>query len=227
MADRLTSVPYSGDDWAQALARVFWFPMLAMGLMAVTLGLVSGSAAGVAIGDFFGGGEPADLGRGTATAAWTNGTLFLGMGFILSAITMTLVNIVRNLRDTGRDVQRSVGAGEILKLKKPLTGHLIPHVMMMGLMAVIGGFVVSIAQANLLGGIPPSALADPSTLSGGNLADFGAAQAISAWLRPLLLFGLALIFTSIVLALRTIIKTIRYQAQRIQELAEERSPHAA
>lgn len=227
MANRLKGVPYTGDDWAQALARTLWFPMLAMGLMAVALGLVTGIYSGIEIGDFFGGGTADDLGRGTATMAWTTGVIFLGMGFLLSAITMTLVNIVRTLRDTGRDVQVSVRAREILKLEKPLTGHLIPWVMMMGLMAVMGGFVVSIVQATLFGGLPAAGLADPSSLSGGNLADFGAAQAINGWLRPLLLSGLALIFASIVLALRTIIKTIRYQAQRIEDLGLERQTQVA
>lgn len=222
MATRLQGEPYKGDDRAQAMARTLWFPMLAMGLMAVTLGLVTGAYSGLQLGDFFGGESSAHLGRATATTAWATGTVFLGLGFILSAITMTLVNIIRTLRDSGKEVQESVGASEVTKLTKPIEGKLVPPVMMMGLMVVVAGFVLGIVQAFLVGGVPSAALADPATLSGGDLADFGAFQAIGAWVQPLRLFGLALIFTSVVLALRTIILTITYQGQRVRELAEER-----
>jgi hypothetical protein len=151
--------------------------------------------------------------------AWTAGIVFVGMGLILSSITMVLVNVIRTLRDTGRDVQRAVGASEITQLRKPLTGTLIPHVMAMGLMTVVAGLVVGIVQATKLDGIPATGIANPATLRGQDLADFGTAQAFGAWVQPLRLFGLALIFTSIILALQTIIKGITFQGQRVEELA--------
>lgn len=42
-------------------------------------------------------------------------------------------------------------------------------------------------------------------------------------MTPLRLLGLTIIFTSIVLALRTIIQAIRFQAQRVEELAGVRA----
>lgn len=228
MATALRAIPYRGDDRAQRMAKTMWFPLLAMGVMAVAVGLVAGSYSGVQLGDFFADGSTARLGRATATTAWATGTVFLGLGFILSAITMVLVNILRTLRDTGRDVQVAIGAGEVTQLEKPLTGKLLPHVMMMGLAVVVAGFVIGIVQATLVGGLPSAGLADPTTLAGSDLADFGSAQAIGAWVQPLRLFGLAVIFVSIVLALRTIIGAIRFQAQRVGELAAERGgavPH--
>lgn len=220
MAQRLREVAYRGDDRAQTLARVMWLPMLVMGVMAVATGLVAAVIAGVQIGDFFGGDTADHLGRGQATGAWAGGTLFLGMAFILSAITMVLVNIVRTLRDTGRDVQQAVGAWQVTQLRKPWTGRLIPPVMMMGVMIVMAGFVLAIVRALLLGGVPAQALAQPTTLQGADLADYGTAQAIGAWLQPLNLLGLATIFVSIVLALQTIIQAISFQAQRVLDLAE-------
>lgn len=222
-AQNLPSVSYTGDDWSQTLARTLWLPMLLMGLMAVAVGLVASIDAGVDIGDFFGGESAAALRTGTAVTTWAVATTFLGMAFILSSITMVLVNIIRTLRDTGRDVQQAVGARKVTKLRKPLTGHLTPHVMMMGLMTVIAAFVVSVVQANLISGIPPDGLANPAALQGGDLADYGTTQAWAQWLGPLRLFGLALIFVSIVLALRTIIKAITFQAQRVYELSAERA----
>ncbi len=127
------------------------------------------------------------------------------------------------MRDGGRDVQQAVGAGEVTQLRKPLTGRLVPPVMMMGLMIVIAGFIIAIVEAVLIAGISSQGLVDASVLSAGDLADLGAAEAIDKWVPQLKLTGLALIFTSIVLALRTIIKAIRFQSQRVEELAQERT----
>lgn len=224
---KLQAIPYKGDDIPQKMAKTMWLPMLAMGLMAVTAGLIVAIIAGISVGDFFGGGSFDDLGTGEALKEAGLGTSFLGMAFILSSITMVLVNIVRTLRDTGREVQQSVGAKEVTQLKKPLTGHLIPHVMMMGLFTVVAGFILALIVSSLIGGIDPQGLTDPSVLSVADRADLGAAEALDKWLPPLKLFGLALIFTSIVLALRTIIKAIRFQAQRVEELAREKGTAAA
>lgn len=223
MAARLQSIPYKKDDFSQTLARLLWLPMLAMGVMAVVVGFVASVVAGINIADFFGS-EPADaLRTGGAVGAWATGTVFLGLGFILSSITMVLVNIVRTLRDTGRDVQQAVGARQLTQLRKPGIGHAIPHVMMAGLMLVIAAFVVGIVQASLIAGIPPAGFADPAQLQGEALADFGTVQATAQWVGPLRLLGLAAIFVSVVLALRTIIRAITFQAQRVQELRAERA----
>lgn len=225
---RLQSIPYKGDDWAQKLAKYMWLPMLVMGLMAVVIGLGAAISAGIDVVDFFTAeSNPENLKEASTTMAWTSGTLFLGMAFILSSITMLLVNIVRTLRDTGHEVQRAVGAGEVTQLRKPLAGRFIPWVMMMGLMIVMGTFAVGIVQADTLSDLPAGGIADTATLRGQDLHDYGTVQAFDAWLQPLALFGLATIFASIVLALRTIIQAIRFQGQRIEELAGRRFTPAA
>lgn len=213
------AIPYEGDDWAQNLARTMALPMLAMGLMAVAGGLVAGIVGGVNFGDFFApGGEVADLGRAEAAVQVTGATLFLGMGFILGGITMTLVNVVRSLRDAGRGVQRSLGA-QPLQLRKPLTGTLTPHLMMMGVMIEVVAFVLGLVAAFTIGGVDPAAIADPATASAGDLGDIGFVRAVSAWLPGLRLLGVAVILGSIVLTLTTIRSAIRFQGDRITELA--------
>lgn len=221
MAAQLPSIPYKGDDAPQTMARVMWLPMLAMGLMAVAIGFVASVSAGVEIGDFFGGEGAEALRTGRSTGAWAVATVFLGMAFILSSITMVLVNILRTMRDSGRDVQQSLRAREILQLEKPWTGHLIPPVMMMGMMTVVVAFGLGVWQATLISDVPAAGIADASVLEGEALADLGTAEAVGQWLGPLNLLGLALIFVSIVLALRTIVKAITFQAQRLQQLARE------
>lgn len=215
-------VPYSGDDWAQAMARNMWWLMVAMGFMLVLGALAAGTIAGLQLGDLFGGGAVDNAGRAQSTIAWATGVNFLGMGFILGGITMVLVNIVRTMRDAGADVQEAVEAAEVVKLRKPWEAQWLPHVMMAGLMVLIGAFVASLFQANELGSITASQLANaPEALSGENVERFGTAQAIGAWVGPVRFVGLATIFGSIVLALRVIIRSLRFQAFRLTELVEE------
>lgn len=220
--------PYEGDDWAQSMARWMATPLLVMGVMAVFVSLALGIAGGVSIGGFFGdlaSPDLADLGRTETLAHWSGAVAFLGMGLILGGIVMHLVNIVRTLRDSGRDVQRSLGA-ELLKLRKPWTGKATPHVMLMGVMVEVAAFVVGIVAALRVGGVRPAALADPATATSAELADIGMAQAAAAWLPGLRFVGLAILLTSVVLVLLTIQKTLRFQSDRITEIAT-RSPRAA
>lgn len=216
--------PYSGDDWAQALARRTWLVMLGMGVMLVLGALAAASFAGLSLADAFSGvdGAADSFGRARSTGAWLTGVGFLGMGFILSSITMVLVNIVRTLRDSGKDVQESLGANEVVKLRKPVEGRLLPHVMMAGLMILLAGVVFGAYQAVQYGSIPADLLASRVGIIGDDLANFGTAEAIGQWVGPLRLVGLATIFGSIVLVLRVIIKTLRFQAFRVTQLIDAR-----
>lgn len=213
------AVPSQGDDWAQNRARLMAWPLLAMGFMAVLVGLGTGIAGGVNFGDAFSpSAELADLGRAEALVQVTGAFLFLGMGLILGGITMTLVNVVRSLRDAGRDVQVSLGAQPV-QLDKPLSGKLTPHVMLMGVMVEVAAFVIGIVAATTIGDVSLTALADPSSAGAGHIADIGFVRAAGAWLPGLRLVGLALILTSVVLTLTTIQKSIRFQGHRVTELA--------
>jgi hypothetical membrane protein len=55
------------------------------------------------------------------------------------------------------------------------------------------------------------------------LSDIGSIKAINAWLTPLKFVGMALLFSSIALALVTIVKVLRFQASRLVEVAQQRS----
>jgi hypothetical protein len=214
------AIPYRSDDWAQRMAKVMAWPMVAMGFMAVLGGLVAGIIGRINFGDFFSpSGVPADLGRAEAAVQLTGAVLFLGMGLILSGITMALVNIIRHLRDSGRDVQAALGASP-LQRSKPWTGVLTPWVMMMGLMAQIGAFVIGVVTAVTIGGVDPASIAEPGAASSSDIADIGFVRAVSTWLPGLRLTSLAVILLAVVLALVSIQQAIRFQGQRIEELAE-------
>jgi hypothetical protein len=213
---------YRGDDWAQSLSRWMATPLFVMGVMAVFASLGLGIAGGVNTGRFFSAFAHPDLsnlGRSEVLAQWTGAVAFLGMGFILGGIVMHLVNVVRTLRDAGRDVQQSLGA-QPLKLRKPWTGQLTPHVMLMGVMAEIAAFVVGVVAAVRVGSVNPSAIANPSTASHTDLIHLGVARAASMWLPGVRFSGIAILLTSVVLVLVTIQKTLRFQASRVNEIAD-------
>ena len=217
-----TAVPYRGDDLPQKMAKTMAVPMLVMGVMAVAVGLVVGVIAGVNFGDWFASvaGSPNfnDLGRAEVALHLSAAFTFLGMGFILGAIVMSLVNIVRTLRDAGRDLQHSLGA-EAVQLRKPWTGKLTSVVMMMGVMTLIAAFVIGIVAAVSIGGINPATIADPASGTSGDVADLGVARALGAWLPGLRFVGVATLLTSVALVLATIQNVLRFQAQRVDELA--------
>jgi hypothetical protein len=136
-------------------------------------------------------------------AAGNPGLLFLGIGVLLSAVTFLLATILGELRDGGTGVQQALGEPTLI-LKRPLTGKLFPPAMMMGLMTLVATLVTGFVQAAKLD-------SDPS----------GAAD-IGAWLGPLRFAGVALLFTGVALALATIVHSLRFQAARIEQLANER-----
>ena len=175
-----------------AMARRLWRPMLAMGLMTVAAGVVVGIVqANLDV--------PLHVSQ---VAAWNPGVLFLGSGVLLAAGTFLLATILGEFRDGGTSVQQALGVKRLI-LKRPLTGMLFPPAMMMGLMTLIATLVIGFVQAAQLDNDPTGA------------ADIG------AWIGPLRFAGVALMFTGVALALATIVRSLRFQAARIDQLAHE------
>lgn len=177
-----------------AMARKLWRPMLAMGLMTVAAGVITGIVqANLAL--------PLHVSQ---VAAWNPGVLFLGIGLLLSAVTFLLATILGELRDGGTSVQQALGE-QALILKRPLTGKLFPAAMMMGLMTLIAALAIGFIQAAKLDDNP------------------GAAADMGAWIGPLRFAGVALLFTGVALALATIVHSLRFQAARIEQIADQRA----
>lgn len=113
------------------MARTMWFPMLAMGFMAIIVGLiVSFVWAG-------------NIGTSTETpaAAWTQGLQFLGEGMLLAGISFLLGSILGALRDGGGDVQETLGL-MVQTLKMPTTAKIFVGLMMLGFVLAIAQFVL-------------------------------------------------------------------------------------
>src|SRR6266498_6090432 len=81
-----------------AMARKMWRPALAMGLTAIVAGIVSGAVQASAS-------NPLHVQQ---IGAWNPGLLFLGIGFLLSAVTFVLGTILGELRDGGAKVQTAL-----------------------------------------------------------------------------------------------------------------------
>ena len=171
------------------LARAMWRPMLAMGAMALTTGLVSSWVW-------------ADKTPGTEgfrqAAAFTQGVEFLGETLLLSGIAFLLGTILAGLREGGGEVQSSLGL-PVTTLKMPATAKAFVALMMTGMMAGIAQFILYIVQI-------------------GNADDPASYSAWTNWLGPFRELALGLILAGIVLALVTIGNVLAFQFDRVKSI---------
>ena len=171
------------------MARLMWRPMLAMGAMALTTGLISSLVW-------------ADQTPGTEgfrqSAAFTQGVEFLGETLLLSGIGFLLGTILAGLREGGGEVQASLGL-PVTTLELPATAKAFVGLMMMGMMAGIVQFVLYLVQV-------------------GNADDPASFAAWANWLGPFRELALGLILAGIVLALVTIGNVLAFQFNRVTSI---------
>ncbi len=219
----------------QKMAGVMWAPMLLMGLMIVFAGLGLSVVKASFASDYFG------VEKGIREAAdapaslidkrqfiefanvWLPGLLLLGIGFILSAITFSLANILGVFRAGGVQVQKAFGA-EPQTLTPPITAKLFPMFMMMGLMILIANLVIAVIIGATAWDVYGHSVADINAAESGSglLSDLGTVKAWKMWLEPSKFVGLATILVGISMAVHTILQVIRFQGQRIREMAAGR-----
>jgi hypothetical protein len=115
------------------MATRLWAPMLAMGYMAVLVGLIVsfGWAA-----------DSSDV----ALASWTQGLQFLGEGLLLAGISFLLGTILASLREGGGEVQAALGI-TVKTLRMPATAKVFVALMMLGVMVAMAQFVLYLVVA--------------------------------------------------------------------------------
>lgn len=214
----------------QAMASNMWIPFIAMGFMIVVAAFIVGLVNSGFAADYFGASkavrEAAVRGSELATQkafvestkVWLPTLKFLGIGMILSGVTFLLATILGALRVGGGRVQEALGT-EVRIIKPPITAKVFPMVMMMGMMVLMVSLVIGIALATLSYDYWNHSIAsqlNPST--GGLLADLGTINAVKLWLEPLKFVGMAMILSSIGLALATIVRVLRWQSSRLWEV---------
>ncbi len=178
------------------MARAAWLPVVGMGAMALAVGFLVGIATG-----------NAEAGSDTfrRLSAWTQGTMFLGEGLLLSGISLLLGTILASLRQAGGEVQQSLGR-QVHTLRMPVAAKGFIALMAIGMMMAIGQFV--------LYGVAATHASDPSAFA-----------AWTTWLGPFRETALGLLLAGIVLALATIGRVLGFQFARIRHLTQ--TTHAA
>jgi hypothetical protein len=184
-----------GLNLPQVVGGKMWFPMFAMALMGLSVGMV------LAIVE-------AGTARSDAATLQNLGHLipaFMFIGFlgVFSAITFAVARILGAFRQGGGNVQEISGS-EVQTLKMPGTAKVMLALMMMGKMVMGAGIVTNFIAAGSFDGVAAADIIDS--------AAFGAA---SSGLRRM---GVALYLTGIAFGLGTIIEVLRFQFTRIQEL---------
>ncbi len=118
------------------LAKTMWFPMLAMGFMAVIGGLgISLVAAG-----------QSNTGSFNSAFAWAQGTQFLGEAMLLGGIAFLLGSILAALRAGGGEVQESLGL-TVKTLEMPTSAKAFVGLMMVGMVLGVLQFVLYVFVA--------------------------------------------------------------------------------
>ncbi len=216
----------------QTMARYMWAPFLLMGLMilfgALGLSVVTANFAS----DYFGvpkavreaANAPGSLIDKRqfieTTRTWLPAFKLLGVGLILGGITFALATILGTFRVGGGQVQQAFGH-EPQSLKPPVTAHLFPMFMMLGVLILVTNLAISIAVAVLAHGVYAHPIAEIDAATAGSaLSDhLQTVQTYKTWLEPFKFVGIASLLTGIAFAVHTILQVIRFQAQRIRELA--------
>ena len=212
----------------QKMAAKMWAPMLVMGLMIIVAALSIVKANFVS--DYFA--VPKEIREGANANlidkrqfiefanVWLPGLQLLGVGLILSAITFSLANILGVFRTGGVKIQKAFGK-EPQTLTPPITAKLFPMFMMMGLMILIANLIIAVIIGATAWDVYGHSVADINAAESGSglLSDLGTVKAWKMWLEPFKFAGLATILVGISLAVHTILQVIRFQGQRIRELA--------
>ena len=219
----------TGMTGIQKMARMMWAPMLLMGFMMVAIAFIIGLVNSGTTADYFAADKATREAAAAGSAlvdnretlegikAWLPGFKFLGMGLILSGMTFLVATILGTLRHLGCRVQTALGR-VVMVSTPPREARVFPMLMMMGLMVLIGTFLVAIVVSQQAGDYWNHSIAtelDPALAGSALLSQLGTINAEAAWLAPLKFLGLATILTGIAFALAAIVKVLRAQAEMV------------
>lgn len=233
LGDQRVIMPRIAMTGMQSMASKMWMPFVAMGVMAVLASLALGAVNASFTSDYFA--FPKEVREAAAagssivdkkvfietTNTWLPSFFFLGMGLLLGGIIFLLATILGTLRVSGAKVQLAVG-GEVVGLKPPWSAQLFPMFMMLGLMILVANLAIHVALAFIAHGYWNHSIAselNTAAAGSGLLADLQTLETYGAWLEPFKFVGIAFLLAGIALALYTIVRVLRFQAERLKELA--------
>ena len=186
----------------QRMGRMLWAPMLLMAVMAFPIAAVLGIVRAIGVADGDAANTLAVLGQVTP------GVMFIGFTAVFSAIVFTIARILGALRRGGGEVQEAVG-GQVVTPRMPATAKFMIALMAMAMMALVFAVIVHFVLA--------------ARASGADAATLDSVKSWATWIEGLRRFSVAVYLSSIALGLATIVTVLRFQSQRILELAREKS----
>jgi hypothetical protein len=210
------------------------FPLLiGMGFMIVIIALIIGAVnAGNAAGYYAVDKATRDASVALAQTrasiesliVWVPYFKFLGLGLILSGITMALGVISTKLLALGREVMGNVPQGARVPLPaKPRTAMAMRMFMMLGMLVLIVGFIVSLTVAGTASVVfsNPVVVIDAAEQGSALLSGLQRVHAAEAWLEAFKFVGIAFLFLGIVNGLSTIIFALKYQSTAIPQVVDK------
>lgn len=186
-----------GTNLPQRMGELLWAPMLVMALMAFAAAMILGVLRADVVAT-----TPDDAVRLAQLQHVTAGVMFIGFTAVLSAIAFAIARILGAFRVGGGQLQQAT-IGHVQTLRMPTSAKVMIALMMMGMMAIIGGVIGHFV------------VAAQTTAT----ADLVAAEQAFVILEAVRRIGVSLHLVAIAFGLATIIEVLRFQAVRIGELA--------
>lgn len=224
------------DAFMMKMASRMWAPSIVMGLMIIVIAFFVGLSNSASVTEYFSASkvvrEAAISGSALVSLkvsievikTWLPPFKFMGMAFLFSGITFALAIIILTLKNAGIVIQKKIGVEPQIP-KKPWYAHVFPLFMAMGLMTLIGTFIVGVWLAGIAGGYWDHSIAtelNPAAAGSAFLAQLQLISSVKAWLAPLKFIGVASLLTGISLALYTIRFTLRKQTITLLDLLDRR-----
>ncbi len=182
----------------QKMGRALWLPMWVMGLMLYVVGmsLAGAHAAAIAAGD-----SPSRIAELTHLQPAFQ---FLAFTAMFSAISFAIARILGEFRIGGGAVQEAVGV-PVQTLRMPTIAKAFIGLMAMAMMIIVGAVVLHFVVA--------------ASIAGGSEYALGHSAQWAIWLQAARRFGMHLYLFAIGLGLAAIIYVLRFQANRITDIA--------
>jgi hypothetical protein len=158
-----------------------------------------------------------------STGLWLPYLKFLGLGLVLGGIVLAIRVILDNLKQAGGKVMANLPENKRPAMPEaPWYGKLMPIVMMLGWLAFIIAFIVSLQLASTARAVfaNPIPAIDAAGAGSALLAQVQSIHATSAWLVPLKFFGIATEFLAIAMGLATIIYVLTAQTEMLKKGAQ-------
>lgn len=156
---------------------------------------------------------------------WVPGFKLLGLGLGLMAINMALGVIAKRLRLMGKVVNAHMPENLRPAVPKiPKSVKTMQMMAMMGVMLLVIAFIVNLVMVGVAGSYWNNSIAEtlnPAAPGSELLTQLGTLSSYNAWLAPLRIVSMGMLFTGILIALSVIIYNLRVQSELLVEFARK------